>query len=376
MQYRNFGKVDFHPSALGFGAMRLPTIDNDSKKIDEKKAIELIRYAVDNGVNYIDTAWPYHGENSENLVGKAIKNGYRQKVKIATKLPSWLIKEPEDMDRYLNKQLEKLEIEQIDFYLIHAFNKEYWAKLKELGLFSWIPQAQKSGRIKYIGFSFHDNLDLFKEIVDYYNWDFCQIQYNYLNREHQAGMEGLKYAANRGLGVVIMEPLLGGRLAEKQPDVIQDIFDNSQVKRTPADWALQWLWNQPEVSLVLSGMSNLQQVKENIESASKSGNNKLSEQELAVINKVTDKYQEINPINCTGCEYCMPCPNGINIPWNMSNYNTAHAFNRYKESKKWYDGWDDKAKAAACISCNICESRCPQQLEISQLMDQIAGYFE
>jgi hypothetical protein len=376
MQYRNFGKIDFKPSALGFGAMRLPTIDNDSKNIDEKKAIEMIRYGIDNGVNYIDTAWPYHGGNSELLVSKALKDGYRQRVKIATKLPSWLIKEPEDMDKYLNKQMEKLNVRQIDFYLIHALNRDHWTNLKELGLFSWIPEAKESERINYIGFSFHDNLDLFKEIVDSYPWDFCQIQYNYLNREYQAGSEGLKYAASRGLGVVIMEPLLGGRLAEKQPDVIQEFFDKASVKRTPADWALQWLWNQPEVSLVLSGMSTLQQVKENIASAANSGVNKLSDQELETIDKVTRTYQEINPINCTGCEYCMPCPNGVNIPGNISNYNTANVFNRYKKSKEWYDKMDANNRATACVSCGMCESKCPQQLEISSIMENIASYFE
>jgi len=376
MQYRNFGeKIDFKPSALGFGAMRLPVIDGKHDIIDEKKSIKMIRYSIDKGLNYIDTAWPYHGRNSEIVVGKAIKNGYRDKIKIATKLPSWEIKKPEDMDKYLNEQLAKLGVKQIDFYLLHTLNKDFWNNLLKHDVFSWIRKIKDEGKINYIGFSFHGRIDTFKKIVDAYEWDFCQIQYNYLNEKHQAGLEGLKYASSRGLGIVIMEPLLGGRLAERQPEQIQQIFDSSSIERTNADWALQWLWNQAEVSLVLSGMSNLQQVKENINSALNSGINSLNEEELKIIKKVVSKYKDINPVNCTGCEYCMPCPNGVSIPEIISIYNTAHIYNQYKENKKRYEQMDEKNKASACIDCHICETKCPQNLNISKIMDRIEDYF-
>ncbi|MFW6014909.1 MAG: aldo/keto reductase [bacterium] len=378
MKYRNFGsRIDFKPSALGFGAMRFPTIGNDSSNIIEKNAIKMMRYAVDNGVNYIDTAWPYHDGNSEKIVAKALKDGYRDKVKIATKLPSWELEKVSDLDYYLDKQLEKLEIDTIDFYLLHALNKDHFETYKKLDVKSWINKVKKQSKIKYIGFSFHDDLQTFKNIVDYYDkWDFCQIQYNYLNTDYQAGKTGLQYAADKGLGVIIMEPLLGGRLAEEQPVPIQKIFNSADIDRTPADWALQWLWNQPEVSLVLSGMSNLTQVKENIESASNSGINSLSSDELKVIKKVKNKYEDLSPIACTGCGYCLPCPNGVNIPGNFTLYNEAKVNEKFDEKNIIYNNrWDNKVKASNCVACGACEPQCPQNLEIINLLEKVDNYF-
>lgn len=371
MQYRNFGKLNYKVSALGFGAMRLPT-KND--KINESEAINIIRYAIDNGVNYVDTAWPYHSGESEIIVGKTLKDGYREKVKLATKLPSWLIKKYDDMDYYLKKQLEKLQTDYIDFYLLHALNRDHWNNYKMLNVFRWIEEKINEGKIKHIGFSFHAELDLFKEIVDEYNWDFCQIQYNYLDTNYQAGKEGLKYAASRGLAVIIMEPLRGGQLAAEPPASAKKIFKQSDFERTPADWALQWLWNQPEVSVVLSGMSTMQQVKENILSACNSGISSLSEEELAIINKLAEAYS--GPIQCTRCNYCMPCPNGVDIPGNFYLYNLAHVYDDFNENKKKYFDEDKKARASACIECGKCEKACPQNLGIISLLKDVVVYFE
>lgn len=375
MQYRQFGKLNIAVSALGFGLMRLPVIDNDNSKIDEAEAIKMIRYAIDNGVNYIDTAWPYHGGNSEIVAGKALKDGYRQKTFLATKLPTWLINEKEDMDKYLNEQIKKLQTDHIDFYLLHALDKNKWENMKKVDALSWAEKKKQEGKIRYIGFSFHDEYPVFQEIVDYYDkWDFCQIQYNYMDIDVQAGDKGLKYAASKGLGVVIMEPIRGGRLANP-PKAVQDIWDTAKVKRTPAEWALQWLWNQPEVSVVLSGMSTFEQLKENIESAKRSGINTLTKEELEIVSKVRNKYKELSPIACTGCNYCMPCPNGVNIPRNFELYNEAHMYNTYEANRRDYENLGD-AKASSCIECGTCESVCPQHLTIIDYLKEVANYFE
>ncbi|AEM79862.1 aldo/keto reductase [Thermoanaerobacter wiegelii] len=375
MQYRQFGKLNIAVSALGFGLMRLPVIDNDNSKIDEAEAIKMIRYAIDNGVNYIDTAWPYHGGNSEIVAGKALKDGYREKTFLATKLPTWLINEKEDMDKYLNEQLKKLQTDHIDFYLLHALDKNKWENMKKVDALSWAEKKKQEGKIRYIGFSFHDEYPVFQEIVDYYDkWDFCQIQYNYMDIDVQAGEKGLKYAASKGLGVVIMEPIRGGRLANP-PKAVQDIWDTAKVKRTPAEWALQWLWNQPEVSVVLSGMSTFEQLKENIESAKSSGINTLTKEELEIVSKVRNKYKELSPIACTGCNYCMPCPNGVNIPRNFELYNEAHMYNTYEANRRDYENLGD-AKASSCIECGTCESVCPQHLTIIDYLKEVANYFE
>jgi len=375
MQYRQFGKLNIAVSALGFGLMRLPVIDNDNNKIDEAEAIKMIRYTIDNGVNYIDTAWPYHGGNSEIVAGKALKDGYREKTFLATKLPTWLINEKEDMDKYLNEQLKKLQTDHIDFYLLHALDKHKWENMKKVDALSWAEKKKQEGKIRYIGFSFHDDYPVFQEIVDYYDkWDFCQIQYNYMDIDVQAGEKGLKHAASKGLGVIIMEPIRGGRLANP-PKSVQDIWDTAKVKRTPAEWALQWLWNQPEVSVVLSGMSTFEQLKENIESAKMSGINTLTKEELEIVSKVRNKYKELSPIACTGCNYCMPCPNGVNIPRNFELYNEAHMYNTYEVNRRDYENLGD-AKASSCVECGTCESVCPQHLTIIDYLKEVADYFE
>ncbi len=369
MNYRKFGKLDTQISALGFGCMRLPIIDGKSGSIDQAEANRMIHYAIDHGVNYIDTAYGYHEKMSEIAVGKALQEGYRQKVNLATKLPVWLVNETADFDKLLNEQLEKLQTDHIDFYLMHALSKDSWKKVVDLDLLSRAEAALADGRIRHIGFSFHDNLDTFKEIVDgYNNWTFCQIQYNYVDVENQAGTEGLRYAASKGLAVVVMEPLLGGKLARHIP-ALDPVWDTAATKHTPADWALQWLWNQPEVSVVLSGMSTMQQVEENIASAQTAGVGMLKPEEVTLIETIRENLMQLNPIPCTKCEYCLPCPNGVNIPRNFDIYNQGAMYHDHDNARSGYKKWiDDASKAAQCIQCQECEGKCPQKIAISEWM--------
>jgi hypothetical protein len=379
MKYRKFGKLDIEVSALGFGTMRLPT-DGDietsnrlSGNIVEAEAIKMIRYAIDNGVNYIDTAYPYHGGNSEVVTGKALKDGYRNKVMLATKSPTWLMKKAEDFDRILDEQLKKLDTDYIDFYMLHSLSKDSWRNvILKLNIIERAEAAKQAGKIKHIGFSFHDDTDAFIEIVDGYDkWEFCQIQYNYMDIENQAGVKGLKYAASKGLAVIIMEPLLGGRLANP-PKSIREILDRSATKRSPAYWALQWLWNQPEVTLILSGMSNMQQVKENIESADNSGIGLFGPEDLLIIDDVRKKYEERAAIPCTGCSYCMPCPNNVNIPRNFELYNGSVVHEDVASSRLSYNNFMGEAnRAGACIQCRVCEENCPQGITISEWMPKV-----
>lgn len=374
MQYRQFGKLDFKVSALGFGAMRLPTRDDE---IDEAEATRMLHYAIDHGVNYVDTAYPYHKGKGEPFVGRALKGGYREKVKLATKLPSWEVKTAADFDKYLDMQLERLQTDHIDFYLLHALNKERWPRLRDLGVREWAEKAIASGRIRYLGFSFHDDYETFKQIVDEYDWPMCQIQYNYMDVNNQAGIRGLQYAAAKGLAVVIMEPLLGGKLVGP-PAPVQAIWDSAPTKRTPVAWALLWLWNQPEVSVVLSGMSTMEQVEENVALASASGIGMLTEEELALYERVRAKYQELTAIPCTRCGYCMPCPQGVDIPGNFAVYNDGLMFDKPEAARGQYSWWkfafetqhilDHDVRAAQCIQCGQCETKCPQSIPISEWM--------
>jgi predicted aldo/keto reductase-like oxidoreductase len=372
MQYRKFGRLDWKGSALGFGCMRLPIRGGDFSNIDEPEATKMLHYAIDHGVNYVDTAYSYHGGNGELFVGRALKGGYREKVKLATKLPTWLVKTAADFDKYLDEQLRKLQAERVDFYLLHTLNEKHWPQVRDLGVLAWAEKAIADGRIGHIGFSFHDQYQVFKEIVDAYDkWTFCQIQYNYMDIENQAGSKGLQYAASRGLAVVVMEPILGGRLVNP-PQPVQDLWDSAAKKRTPADWALQWLWNQPEVSVVLSGMSTQEQVEENVASAGVSGINTLTEEELALIGQARNKYQELCPIPCTRCGYCLPCPNGVNIPRNFEVYNDGVAYGKPDYARMTYNNWvPEDERASLCIQCGECEEMCPQNIPISELMPQV-----
>lgn len=369
MQYRKFGKLDWKVSALGFGTMRLPCVGNDQNNIDEKEAIKMIRYAIDNGLNYVDTAYSYHGGNSEIIIGKALRDGYRDRTRLATKLPVWLINSKLDMDDKLNEQLKKLGTDYIDFYLFHSMDKQSWDKLLNYDPIDWAEKKIKEGKIRYIGFSFHDEFPVFKEMIDYYNgWTFCQIQYNYLDENFQAGTHGLKYAAEKGIAVVIMEPLRGGRLA-RLPVQVEEILKEIDIERSDVEWGLQWVWNHPEVSVVLSGMSTFEQVEQDIEYASRSGINYLSHEELEAIAKAIKKYREITPIACTSCFYCLPCPNEVYIPENFTIYNEGILFGDFDSAKLKYA--DLKGKADECIECEACEPKCPQKLPIIELLKKV-----
>ncbi len=369
MQYRKFGTLDWQVSALGFGCMRLPTTDGKAGNIDQEKVDEMIHTAVDAGVNYFDSAYVYHDQKSEIALGKALQGGYRERVRIATKSPVWMVKEPDDFDRFLDEQLARLQTDAIDFYLLHALDHERWTRIQELNLLKHAEKALADGRIRNLGFSFHDNLDVFKQIVDGYDaWNFCQIQYNYMDVHFQAGTKGLQYAASKGLAVVIMESLRGGKLAADLP-ATRPLWESASRKGTPADWAFQWLWNQPEVSVALSGMGTLQQVKENIASANHSGIGSLNAEDLTLIGKVRETIKSLSPIPCTRCEYCLPCPNGVNIPLNFDFYNQAAMFDDLAHSRFAYKNWMAEAERASnCLQCEACLSKCPQHIEISTWM--------
>ncbi|MBN1303683.1 MAG: aldo/keto reductase [Anaerolineales bacterium] len=372
MQYRKFGSLEWPVSALGFGCMRFPLTGTDNSQIDEKQSTGMLAYALERGVNYIDTAYTYHGGQSERFVGKFLKSGYRDKVRLATKLPCWEVEASKDFDRLLNEQLAKLQVEHIDFYLLHALNKDSWKKMYELDVLPWAEAALADGRIGYLGFSFHDDYDAFKTIVDAGDqWTFCQIQYNYMDIENQAGTRGLRYAASKGLAVVIMEPILGGRIVNPPPSV-QAIWDTAESGRSPADWALQWLWDQPEVSTVLSGMSSLQQVEENVTSAARSGVSTLTSDELKLIDQIRDQYDALSPIPCTKCQYCLPCPNGVNIPRAFEIYNQGIMYEKLDGARIDYNQWfDEDQRAHHCIECRECEEKCPQHIPISEWMPHL-----
>ncbi|MBW1767917.1 MAG: aldo/keto reductase [Deltaproteobacteria bacterium] len=376
MKYRKFGSLDWEVSTLGFGTMRLPEIGKDNS-IDEPLATEMIRYAIDKGVNYIDTAYPYHGMKCEAFLGRALQDGYREKIRLATKMPAFPVKTADDFDRIFDKQLENLQTDYLDFYLLHSMNRNFWSKLRDLGILSWAEKKREEGLFHHFGFSFHDDIDLFKEIIDSYdNWDLCQIQYNFLDIEHQAGTEGLKYAAEKGLAVVIMEPIRGGGFTlDPIPESINALWESAPVRRTPADWALQWVWNHPEVSVVLSGMSSMQHVVENIESANSSGPNTLTSEELSLIGQVREEYIKLNPIQCTSCNYCMPCPNGIDIPKIFSFYNNAVVYDTAKRIKFFYSKLPKEERAENCIECKECEEKCPQDVPVSEWMIKLQDWF-
>ena len=359
-------------SQLGFGAMRLPTVDG---AVDVPQAVGMMRHAIDSGVNYLDTAWGYHDGESEGIVGRALRDGYRERAFVATKSPVWLVRKPEDFDRLLNTQLERLATDRIDFYLLHALGADSWESCKRNGAQEFLERAKAAGKIRHAGFSFHDDLDAFKRIVDEGDFEFCQIQYNYLDREFQAGEQGLRYAKAHGLDVIVMEPLRGGSLARAVPPAVQAIWDGAAVRRTPAEWALRWVWDDADVSLVLSGMGAMEQVEENIGIASSASAGCLTEAERALVVAAAKAYRAETRIDCTACRYCMPCPSGVDIPRNFDHYNTYFMFQKDPQVKSDYVWIPEDARAEVCTHCGNCEELCPQQLPIQELLEEVAATF-
>ncbi|MFH2012078.1 MAG: aldo/keto reductase [Pseudomonadota bacterium] len=380
MLYRKLGKSGVVVSVLGFGGMRLPmastnpaAVFDPETPIQEEEALNMFHYAIEHGVNYFDSAYNYHGGKSELLLGKAVKK-CRDNIMLATKLPTWLVKSPSDFHRLLDEQLTKLDTYYLDFYLLHGLGRPSWAKMKELGVMNFLDTIQTDGRVRYVGFSFHDDVRIFKEIIDAYDWTLCQIQYNYFDESFQAGKEGLEYAASKEIGVVIMEPLRGGKLTDRIPSEVQAVWNVADKKRTPAEWALRWVWNHDQVSSVLSGMSSMDQVKENIRIAEDAKPDSLTSGETELIGSVADIYRKMLKVNCTSCAYCMPCPAGVNIPMNFSLYNDTFMFKDAEISVLLYQMLSPKQRASNCTECDECEEKCPQQIKISEELKNVHSH--
>jgi predicted aldo/keto reductase-like oxidoreductase len=379
MRYRKLGKTNLDVSILGFGAMRLPMEGNpgglagfDPKiPIDEKEATKMIEHALEQGINYYDTAYGYHGGKSETFLGKVLRP-HRSKVLIATKLPIWNIEKTEDFEKIFKEQLAKLNTDYVDFYLVHSLGRESWAKMQEFGVLKFLDGLRTSGRIRYAGFSFHDELKVFKQIIDAYNWDMCQIQYNFYDQDHQAGKEGLNYAASRGIGVVVMEPLRGGRLVDRIPPEVQAIWDSAPVKRSPVEWAMRWVWNHEQVSVVLTGSSTLAQLRENTALVADAAPDSLTPEELSLIERVRAEYRKLLKVDCTGCGYCMPCPNGVNIPQNFTLYNDSFLFKGAEFDAFFYNNMlPPDQRASACFECLLCVEKCPQKIDIPKELKEV-----
>ncbi|MDD1678005.1 MAG: aldo/keto reductase [Methanomicrobiales archaeon] len=375
MQYRIVPKNGDRLSALGFGAMRLVTKDG---RIDEERATRQVRGAIDNGINYIDTAFTYHRGESERFLGRALRDGYREKVKLATKLPC-SVETREDMDKILDLQLKKLQTDHIDYYLLHELVASSWKRLYDLGVLEFLDAAKASGKIRNVGFSFHGDRKTFMEIIDAYDWIFCQIQYNFLDNMIQAGAEGLRYAASKNIAVMIMEPLRGGLLTGNLPSEVEEIYRQARPARSAAEWSLRWIWNHPEVTVVLSGMNDEEHIVENLNTCEDALPDSMTSDELALIEAVAKSYRKQKKVDCTGCAYCMPCPHGVDIPHCFSLYNDFHqgGFRNRVIARGKYGFWlvagrgGTPADASLCHRCGSCEKECPQQIPIIMELNKV-----
>ncbi len=368
MKYRKFENIEKPVSLFGLGCMRFNGEASGDSIIDEEKAIKLIRKAIDGGVNYIDTAYVYLDRTSEKIVGKALRDGYREKVTIATKLPIDFVKTPEDMESIFASELEKLETDHIDFYLLHALGKDRWERFKELGVKEFLNQKKAEGKIKNKCFSFHGPYEEFEYILNDFDWDMVQIQYNFMDINNQAGTKGLKLAASKGIPVVIMEGLLGGKLA-KAPKEVQAIYDAFPEKRSPVEWAFRWLANNPEIMTILSGCNEEEQIEDNLKIFDSVDAGIMTDEEMELISKVRDAYNARTKIACTGCRYCMPCPNDVAIPRVFNMWNEYGLYNANPlESWDYMEIKEAKQTPENCVECGKCESACPQHLNIIEAL--------
>ena len=375
MQYRSV-KDGAKISILGYGCMRFTQgITGVNLKKTEEEILEAYRL----GVNYFDTAYIYPG--SEAALGEILeKNAIRDKVNIATKLPHYLLKKPEDAERYFAEECKRLRTDYVDFYLMHMLTDDAtWLRLKELGIESWLEEKKKSGAIRRVGFSYHGNTDTFKKLVDAYDWDFCMIQYNYLDEHSQAGADGLHYAAEKGLPVMIMEPLRGGRLVKGLPKKAVKAMEEFPVKRSPAEWGFRWLWDQKEVTVVLSGMNSLEMVRENCRAADEARAGEFGEAERELLSNVVKEINSTMKVGCTGCRYCMPCPQKVDIPGAFAAYNRRYTDGYYSGMKDYFMGTalrKDSTGASNCIGCGKCEKHCPQGIKIREELKKVKRKME
>lgn len=381
MIYNTLGKTGLKVSRLGFGTMRLPTSQSNAD-IVESEATEMLIYGIENGVNLIDTAYPYHSAtldgsgNSEIFLGKFFsENDYRDEVLISTKSPSWAIEKTSDFDYYLDEQLNKLQTDYIDIYLLHSLTVPDWTKVNNLGVLDFLDDCLSSGKVKHIGFSSHIEIDYLIEIVDEYpKWEVVLTQMNYLDEYYQSGVMGLDYLKQENIGSMVMEPLRGGRLVQNIPQEVQDLWNTSEVKRTPVEWALQYLWNRDDIDCVLSGMTSLEQVKENVRIASTE--DIISDYDHELIREVARTYRTFLGNSCTRCGYCMPCPHGVDIINCLTEYNIAHMMNDPKASAMQYFSLiDDDSRADSCVDCKECLPFCTQMLNIPEELQKVYEYF-
>jgi uncharacterized protein len=374
MQYHTIQKTGEKLPALGLGCMRL--LKKSDGKIDEDAAITIIRRAICSGISYIDSAWIYHDGDNERVVGKALEGKWRKKAFLVTKLPSWDVNSREEMDEYLTEQLRRLGTDYLDAYFLHALSKDRWEKLLSLGVIDYLDQAKTEGKIRYTGFSFHDTYDAFHEIIDSYDWDLCQIQYNYLDEEYQAGLKGLKYASSQNVSVIVMEPLRGGLLSNNLPDKTVSVLNSSPVQRTPSEWGLRWVWNHPEITVVLSGMNSENQLRENTQTADQVAPNSLLPDEHEIIRQVRDIFNDAIRVPCSGCGYCMPCPSTVNIPECFAQLNYAAISGDVEYARFFYDGLlIESGYASLCVKCGACEEKCPQGIRIRDVLTEVSTLF-
>jgi uncharacterized protein len=379
MIYRKLGKTGIDLSNLGFGCMRLPVLDHKPEKIDYPLSKKLLHYAIDNGINYVDTAYFYHASvfsqrgESEPFVGEALSGGWRQKVHLATKMPLFILHKKEQMEGYFKEQLERLKTDYFDFYLLHSLNGEMWDRMKDLGVREFLDKKVAEGKIRFPAFSFHGKAEDFIRICDEYDWTYAQIQYNYMDIDFQAGYKGLKYAADKGIGIVVMEPLKGGKLAQKLPAEMESVLKAYRIKRTPAEWALRYVWNEAGVSSVLSGMNSMEQVVENMQTANEGIPNSLTGDELLLFDTLRNTMNTRIKADCTECRYCMPCESGVEIPEVLAALNNAAIWN---DPNPWLTGYFRvTGKAGNCTACKECEGICPQGLPVSTFMNEAVSLF-